>query len=128
MTDEKQERESEECVVEAVAQALFDRLCARCAARGRTPHHPPGTSVRSMPHSYRADYLDDARAAIAAVGLQAFWRFDLDNMPNDDRFEALRVQEVFRHMPSGTDVIEPMHGRMFVPYAWRPRPIVGERE
>lgn len=53
--------------VERVAQALFDRLCERCAARGHTPHHPQGTLVRNMPPSYRDDYLDDARAVLRVV-------------------------------------------------------------
>lgn len=53
--------------IEAVAQALFDRLCQRCAARGREPHHRAGTLVRDMPPSYRDDYLDDARAVLESV-------------------------------------------------------------
>lgn len=49
------------------------------------------------------------------------WNFDLSAMPTDGRFEVLRLyDEVFRHMPDQHDVIEPRHGRMFVPFAWRP--------
>jgi hypothetical protein len=49
------------------------------------------------------------------------WNFKLATMPTEGSFEVLRVyDEVFRHMPGDTTVIEPYHGRMFTPVAWRP--------
>ncbi|KTS09760.1 hypothetical protein SB2_11955 [Methylobacterium radiotolerans] len=53
--------------VEAAAQALFDRYCARLKVRDVASHHPPGTRVSAMPPSYRDDYIADARAALEAA-------------------------------------------------------------
>lgn len=50
------------------------------------------------------------------------WRTDLGEMPKAGRFEALRIYEVFRHVPEETRVIHPQTGRMFTPVAWRARP------
>lgn len=49
------------------------------------------------------------------------WNTDITSMPTEGRFEVLRVyEEAYRHQPDKTVVIEPRHGRMFTPFAWRP--------
>jgi hypothetical protein len=53
--------------LERAAQALFDRDCERAVARGHEPHHKPGTDVRTMPPSYKDDYMADAAAMLKAI-------------------------------------------------------------
>lgn len=49
------------------------------------------------------------------------WNFKLGTMPTEGRFEVLRIySKVFRHVRDEAWVIEPTHGQMFVPVAWRP--------
>lgn len=67
-----------------------------------------------QPHK---DWKAAARKRLLADG----WNTDLSAMPAQGRFQVLRIYgEVYRHMPDSAYVIEPMHGRMFVPQAWRP--------
>ena len=54
--------------------------------------------------------------------MPAKWRTNLTTMPKQGPFEVMQVKEVFRHLPDKLLVIEPVHGRMFVPKAWRPLP------
>lgn len=74
-------------------------------------------AIRAMPLQDRAAGHGDCRNGNTLDG----WRFDIENMPKEGRFEVLSAQpEVFRHLPNEDWVIIPQNGRMFKPYAWRP--------
>jgi hypothetical protein len=59
-------------------------------------------------------------ALAAAPAQPTGWRFDLENMPTDGRFEVLRfIPEVYRYVATETRIIEPSNGRLYKPFAWR---------
>lgn len=48
------------------------------------------------------------------------WNFKLEQMPPRGSFEVMRIYgDVYRYDNESLMVIEPTHGRMFRPVAWR---------